>query len=112
MKIKTDKNSKTVYITAILFILSLILLSLVYVRNVAFMPLVLHFTNNIGDILGVKQDLLVLIIWFAAVCIVNYFISFVLFKNKPSLTYFVNLVVLILNVLFLILSWQIYMINR
>jgi hypothetical protein len=76
------------------------------------MPLVLHFTNDVGDILGVKRDLLVLLIWFVIVCIVNYFISFVLLKNQPSLAYFVNLIVLILNILFLILSWQIYMINR
>ncbi len=76
------------------------------------MPLVLHFTGGVGDFLGVRSSLLFLVIGFASVCFLNYLISFKILKDKPELAKFINILVFILNIFFLVLSYQLFYINR
>jgi len=104
---------KNISISLLLFLVSITLLAVVYFRNASYIPLVLHFTQGeIGDFLGSRSNLLSLAIGFVSLCSLNYFISFKILKDKPELARFINLTVLILNIFFLILSYQIFYINK
>jgi hypothetical protein len=101
---KTFLKNKLVLISLGFFLISLSLLSLVYFRNAPFMPLVLHYVGDTGDFLGSRSGILGLVLGFVSLCILDYFISFRVLKDKPLLAKFMNVIVLILNVFLLVLS--------
>gem|GEM_PF-6164604 len=97
-------KDKIVLLSISFFCISLFLLSIVYFKNTSFMPLVLHYTGDVGDFLGIRISLVGLIIGFVFLCGLNIILIKVFLKDKRELTIFVKLINLILNAFFLILS--------
>lgn len=106
------KIEKTNHIISLfIMILATTLLAVLFIKNSAHVPLVLHYINKFGDYLGTKNNLMSLIVgaW------ILYFFNLILLKTIKNLSenlfIFVSFSTMVVYFLFFILSLQLFLHN-